>query len=146
VIRHLGDFPSANAKVDARRFDTYLAAGDQALPAGDLGCVCDRVGGAYLPESIESTDPRSPRSASASRSIGLKGTGPRLRVSCCATHWTNLDLHQAYLTVLAENPPAIRLCERVGFAHEGELPGPVLKQEGSENMSAMGYRRHQNEA
>jgi diamine N-acetyltransferase len=129
VIRHLGaNFHSISPEVDARWYDAYLAGRDRAIRLAIVDTMCDRVIG-----SVHLTDVhRVNRSAEFSIVIGepdywSKGYGTEAARVMLAHAFDDLNLHRVYLTVLAENTRAVRLYERVGFAHEGRLREAVFK-------------------
>jgi diamine N-acetyltransferase len=130
VVRHLGaNFHSVSPEVDARWYDAYLAGRDRAVRLAIVDAARDRVIG-----SVHLTDVhRVNRSAEFSVLIGepdywSRGYGTEAAWVMLAHAFDDLNLHRVYLTVLAENTRAIRLYERVGFAHEGRMCEVMFKE------------------
>jgi RimJ/RimL family protein N-acetyltransferase len=129
VIRHLvTNFHFIGPEVDARWYDAYLAGRDRAVRLAIVDTEYDRiVGCAYLTDVH-----RLNRSAEFSVFIGesdywSRGYGTEAARTMLAHAFDDLNLHRVYLSVLTENARAVRLYERVGFAHEGRLREAVFK-------------------
>jgi RimJ/RimL family protein N-acetyltransferase len=140
VIEHLGaNFLFIGPEVDARWYEGYLNGRDRAVRLAILGPGGERPIGCVSLTDIH----RINRAAEFSILIGepdywSRGIGTAATRAMLAHAFDDLNLHRVYLTVLADNPRAMRVYEKAGFRTEGRQREAVFKCGRYQDLVLMG--------